>query len=395
MRTPRQSALTLKTSKGAASLEGEEESIDALLEGIARDAESAGLDLDLLHDKPLGEEKPSFALPSELDDAVCWWNAPFLTTSMDPDDLVEHVHFESRNKQHAGDVPTSCIFKTRAERKRDRRDRRLATQRDHQDMIRAGLIPAPPDCRKLSSLPRIAAAASAASSTTTLADSLTAIEVQVRREAEERRKAHEQANMQRALTPAERAAKTRSKMIQRGRKDPDGSIHGLVMLLHPLSPKEQFKIVANARQRYLVGLFLARIPLLQNHEDGSGRPAETDAAAVIAEGSQEALGHLQRLVQERMGLSAEVLWQGPLPASSPSLLRTPSFATFEHWPEWRGKHVLVAFLMDPVKRGMFLLGSSSSGKQSATQDWRACASERANIEHYWHLIAAALHARTQ
>ena len=119
----------------------EQMALEELIKDIAKTAEKVGMDLNPLlrsdaNNTPVGEEKVD----------VEWWDAPFVPNGYDgPMDysVIDHLYnnrafFEALNLKPINPTP---VHLTEAERKKTRRMRRLAEQADHQDMIRAGLLP--------------------------------------------------------------------------------------------------------------------------------------------------------------------------------------------------------------------------------------------------------------
>ena len=194
----------------------EQVALDELIKDIAKTAEKVGMDLNPLlrsggGNISVGEEAVS----------VEWWDAPFVPRGYDgPVDysVIDHLvqqpaFFEALNLKPINPTP---VHLTEAERKKARRVRRLAEQADHQDMIRAGLIPPDPSRTKLSSLPALLAAN---------VDDPTKVEARVRREVEARHRKHLNANKERKLTPEERTAKTKAKLRRDAISAPDGRVH--------------------------------------------------------------------------------------------------------------------------------------------------------------------------
>ena len=125
----------------------EQATLEALIKDIAKTAEKAGLDLDPLLRPGAG------SVPVEESVSVEWWDAPFVPSGYDgPIDysVIDHMiqqpsFFEPLDLKVIDPKP---VHLTEAERKKARRMRRLAEQADHQDMIRAGLIPPDPSRTK-------------------------------------------------------------------------------------------------------------------------------------------------------------------------------------------------------------------------------------------------------
>lgn len=314
--------------------ETQKEDLSSLIAQIARIAEEEGVDVLA--------ETGTVETPNEDDETTPWWDAPYvngLTDSLVDDQLEWLLFDDDKNEEnHKKSIdPPIKLLPTPAEQRRDRRDRRLAMQRDQQDLIRAGLAQPPPDRLKLSGVARMQAAlatkASSSASGGTAALNSTELELRIKQDVEARKAEHLRTNLARSLTPAERAAKKRDKLKAQGRADPDGAIHACIIRLdlqhngqekdtlhqNSLTLQQQYKIVSNARQRYLGGVLLVH---------------PSYSPLVYLEGGLKAIGQLKHLIKDRMPLqtssgdqmpfTADVCWEGTIPVKHPSL------SSFEH-----------------------------------------------------------------
>jgi len=138
---------------------------------------------------------------------------------------------------------------TRREMKKLRTQRRQAREAEKQEMIRQGLLEAPKPKVKISNLMRVLGSESAADPT--------AIELEVSRQMAERQAAHEDRNLARMLTPAERREKKLKKLLDHppGQSDANEEIQVAVYKVKDLSlPQNRFKLQVNARENHLTGV---------------------------------------------------------------------------------------------------------------------------------------------
>jgi pre-mRNA processing factor 3 (PRP3)-like protein/uncharacterized protein DUF1115 len=313
-----------------------------------------GMDLD-----PLLRSEGGNVSAGEEAVSVEWWDAPFVPKGYDGpveysviDHLVQQpAFFEALHLRPINPTP---VHLTEAERKKARRVRRLAEQADHQDMIRAGLIPPDPSRTKLSSLPALLAAN---------VEDPTRVEGRVRREVEARHRKHLNANKERKLTPEERTAKTKAKLRRDAISAPDGRIHAALYKFNKgeLTIQEQFKIVANARQLYLGGALIVHPRIL----------------GLIVEGGPKPLDKMRRLLLHRMPqLNTVVVWEGSVTGHS--------FCRFDHLKvetDFEVKRLLIHAELRGMKTG-----THDFGKEKREM----CTPALANVEHYWTMLDRAI-----
>lgn len=261
-----------------------------------------------------------------------WWDEQYLIQkSFDNIESMEAiVTFEFVNSfvYHPPPIPPSIdrkpeaprpLMLTKKERKKLRRQRRLAAQKDKREMIRLGLAPADETKLKMSNYLKVLS--HEALQEPTKAEALVKAQIQKRADA------HQQANQERKLTPDEKAAKKKRKL----KEDLTGSAtHIAVFRVLDLSrPQWRFKIDANATQNYLVGVAL--LHRQQNLVIVEGGPKAIQKytklmlkriqwnetlyanAATRVESDGEAHEHLQN--------SCLLVWQG--------LAKAPHFSGFE------------------------------------------------------------------
>lgn len=221
---------------------------------------------------PLGDEDTSRVdasrkatlLPALPDEGTCeWWDCDLLTNkSYDKDILtnkrpninltaitiyVEHPVPLDPPVGGESVVPAPRpLMLTKQEQKKLRTQRRLAREMEKQEMIKQGLLEPPKPKVKISNLMRVL--------TESAVQDPTAIEKEVREQMAERAEAHEDRNLARQLTPAERKEKKLRKMFD----DASGNTetHVRVYRIESLkNPKHKFRVDINAQENHLTGTF--------------------------------------------------------------------------------------------------------------------------------------------
>jgi U4/U6 small nuclear ribonucleoprotein PRP3 len=139
--------------------------------------------------------------------------------------------------------PPQPLMLTKAEQKKLRTQRRVAREKEKQEMIKQGLIEPPKPKVKISNLMRV------------LKDEAvldpTAMEREVREQMAEREQAHQDRNLARMLTPAERREKKMRKLLG---DDGIGEVHMHVYRVEDMSnTKNKFKVEINAQENHLTG----------------------------------------------------------------------------------------------------------------------------------------------
>jgi U4/U6 small nuclear ribonucleoprotein PRP3 len=175
--------------------------------------------------------------------------------------------------------PPQPLKLTAKEQKKLRTQRRLAREKERQEMLRQGLLEPPPPKVRIANLMRVLGAEATADPT--------AVEREVRAQMAERAAAHEDRNAARALTPAERREKHARKLFE----DAHGgggellcAVYRIERINHPLN---EYKIVINAEE---------------NHLSGCG--IKTDAfAIVIVQGARKAINRYAKLMLRRIDWS--------------------------------------------------------------------------------------------
>lgn len=139
--------------------------------------------------------------------------------------------------------PPQPLKLTKKEQKKLRTQRRLAKEKDRQEMIRQGLIEPPKPKVKMSNLMKVLGSEAT--------QDPTKLEKEICAAAAEREQAHIDRNIARKLTPAERREKKERKLF-----DDSNSLETFVSVykINDLShPQARFKVDVNARENRLTG----------------------------------------------------------------------------------------------------------------------------------------------
>ncbi|XP_024462972.2 protein RDM16 isoform X3 [Populus trichocarpa] len=205
-------------------------------------------------ERVITKAKPKDPIPD-----VEWWDAPLLTggTYGENDDVLITEHRLKRDKitiyvQHPRPIeppaepappPPQPLKLTKKEQKKLRTQRRLAREKDRQEMIRQGLIEPPKPKVKMSNLMKVLGSEAT--------QDPTRLEKQIRTAAAEREQAHIDRNTARKLTPAERREKKERKLF-----DDPNTMETIVSIyrINNLSDKKtRFKVDVNAHENRLTG----------------------------------------------------------------------------------------------------------------------------------------------
>jgi hypothetical protein len=137
------------------------------------------------------------------------------------------------------------LMLTKKERKRIRRQKRAEREKERQDKVRSGQLPAPEPKVKLSNLMRVLGDQAVADPS--------AIEAKVREQMEVRQRNHEMRNLAAKLTPAERKDKMKRKLL----KGTDAGITVALFWVADISDAQhRFKLDVNAHDLQLTGCAL-------------------------------------------------------------------------------------------------------------------------------------------
>ncbi|XP_023644887.1 protein RDM16 isoform X2 [Capsella rubella] len=200
------------------------------------------------------KEKPKEPIPD-----VEWWDANVLINGEYgdiADGSITESHLKIEKLTHyiehprpieppaeAAPPPPQPLKLTKKEQKKLRTQRRLAKEKDKQEMIRQGLLEPPKAKVKMSNLMKVLGAEAT--------QDPTKLEKEIRTAAAEREQAHTDRNAARKLTPAEKREKKERKLFD----DPTTietivSVYKIKKLSHP---KTRFKVEMNARENRLTG----------------------------------------------------------------------------------------------------------------------------------------------
>lgn len=195
---------------------------------------------------------------------VEWWDAHILANGsyddvsdgrwdIKPEKITPYVEHPvpMQPPMEAPPPPPQPLKLTKREQKKLRTQRRQQREQEKQEMIRQGLLEPPKPKVKISNLMRVLTDEATADPT--------AIEKEVRKQMEERASAHEDRNLARQLTPAER----REKKIRKLFDDPSGGVETQVHVYRVESlsnPKNKFRVDINAQENRLSGESLFPFP---------------------------------------------------------------------------------------------------------------------------------------
>ncbi|XP_077226506.1 protein RDM16-like isoform X2 [Tasmannia lanceolata] len=188
-----------------------------------------------------------------------WWDAPLLLSGT-YSDVTEDNITEDKIKmdkitiyvEHPLPIeppaepappPSQPLKLTKKEQKKLRTQRRLAKEKDRQEMIRQGLIEPPKAKIKMSNLMKVLGSEAT--------QDPTRLEMEIRSAAAEREQAHVDRNIARKLTPSERREKKERKLF-----DDPNTLETLVSVykINDLShPQTRFKVDVNAQENRLTG----------------------------------------------------------------------------------------------------------------------------------------------
>lgn len=196
-------------------------------------------------------------------------------------------------------APPMPLMLTAKEKKKIRKQRREEREKERQDLIRQGLLEPPKPKVKLSNMMRVLGSEATADPT--------AVEAQVRQQMEDRAQAHEDRNLARKLTPAEKKEKKLKKLVGEANEG-DAPQVALYKIMDLSNRQHQFKVKMNAQELHMSGCMLMA----------------DDFCLVIAEGSLKSHKKYNRLMlnridwnqsleaepQESKHNSCSLVWQG-------------------------------------------------------------------------------------
>ncbi|XP_018447333.1 protein RDM16 [Raphanus sativus] len=208
----------------------------------------------------VSERAPRKQKPKEVITDVEWWDASVLTSGVYGDiadgtitdndlKIAKLTHYIEHPRPieppaEAAPPPPQPLKLTKREQKKLRTQRRLAKEKEKQEMIRQGLLEPPKAKVKMSNLMKVLGSEAT--------QDPTKLEKEIRTAAAEREQAHVDRNAARKLTPAEKREKKERKLFD----DPTTTLETIVSVykVNKLShPKTRFKVEMNARQNRLTG----------------------------------------------------------------------------------------------------------------------------------------------
>ncbi|KAH6762647.1 Pre-mRNA-splicing factor 3 [Perilla frutescens var. hirtella] len=203
-------------------------------------------------ERVITKEKPKESIPD-----VEWWDVPFLRSGA-YGDMTDGVNEEIKMDkitiyvEHPRPIeppaepappPPQPLKLTKQEQKKLRTQRRLAKEKDKQEMIRLGVVEPPPGKVKMSNIMKVLGSQAT--------QDPTRLEMEIRSAAAEREQAHIDRNIARKLTPAERREKKERKLFDDPNTlDTSVAIYKINDLSHP---QARFKVDVNAQQNRLSG----------------------------------------------------------------------------------------------------------------------------------------------
>lgn len=238
---------------------------------------------------PMKEEKPKDPIPD-----VEWWDMVLLPsgsyTDVTEGDLKVKMEKLTIYVEHPQPIeppaeplppPPQPLKLTKKEQKKLRTQRRLAKEKDRQEMIRQGLIEPPKPKVKMSNLMKVLGAEAT--------QDPTKLEMEIRSAAAEREQAHVDRNIARKLTPAERREKKERKLFD----DPNTletivSVYKITDLSHP---QTRFKVDINAQENRLTGCAVM----------------SDSMSVVVVEGGSKSIKRYGKLMLHRINWAAAVV----------------------------------------------------------------------------------------
>ncbi|KAK4578998.1 hypothetical protein RGQ29_028883 [Quercus rubra] len=203
-------------------------------------------------ERVITKEKPKDPIPD-----VEWWDVPLLQTGTYgdiTDRTMDNIKLDRINiyVEHPCPIeppaepappPPQPLKLTKKEQKKLRTQRRLAREKDKQELIRQGLIEPPKPKVKMSNLMKVLGSEAT--------QDPTRLEKEIRSAAAEREQAHIDRNIARKLTPAERREKKERKLFDESNtQEAIVSVYKINDLSHP---QTRFKVDVNAQENRLSG----------------------------------------------------------------------------------------------------------------------------------------------
>ncbi|GAB4836521.1 Protein rdm16 [Ancistrocladus abbreviatus] len=242
-------------------------------------------------ERVITKEKPKEPIPE-----VEWWDVGLLrsdeyTGIADGDKIEDKIKMEKITiyVEHPRPIeppaepappPPQPLKLTKKEQKKLRTQRRLAREKERQEMIRQGLLEPPKPKVKMSNLMKVLGSEAT--------QAPTKYEEEIRAAAAEREQAHIDRNIARKLTPAERREKKERKLFD----DPSAletivSVYKINDLSHP---QNRFKVDVNAQENRLTGCAVI----------------SEGFSVVVVEGGSKSIKRYGKLMLRRINWAAKV-----------------------------------------------------------------------------------------
>ncbi|XP_059628208.1 protein RDM16-like isoform X2 [Cornus florida] len=237
------------------------------------------------------KEKPKDPIPE-----IEWWDVPLLHSGtygdindgniaedkLKMDRITIYVEHPQPREPPAEPAPPppQPLKLTKKEQKKLRTQRRLAREKDRQEMIRQGLIEPPKPKVKMSNLMKVLGSEAT--------QDPTRLEMEIRSAAAEREQAHVDRNIARKLTPAERREKKERKLF-----DDPNTVENIVSVykINSLShPQTRFKVDVNAQENRLTGCAVI----------------SEGISVVVVEGGNKSIKRYGKLMLKRINWAAAV-----------------------------------------------------------------------------------------
>ncbi|CAM8886857.1 unnamed protein product [Rhodiola kirilowii] len=176
--------------------------------------------------------------------------------------------------------PPQPLKLTKKEQKKLRTQRRLAREKERQEMIRQGLLEPPKPKVKMSNLMKVLGSEAT--------QDPTKLEMEIRSAAAEREQAHVDRNIARKLTPAERREKKEKKLFD----DPNTleTIVSVYKIIDLSRPQLKFKVEVNAKENRLTGCTVVT----------------SDMSVVVVEGGNKSIKRYGKLMLNRINWAASM-----------------------------------------------------------------------------------------
>ncbi|KAL3732149.1 hypothetical protein ACJRO7_028911 [Eucalyptus globulus] len=257
----------------------------------AKSAPDINPNLIEVSERVITKEKPKDMIPE-----IEWWDLPLLRAG-NYGEVIDGIITDDKLKmdkitiyvEHPRPIeppaepappPPQPLKLTKKEQKKLRTQRRLAREKERQEMIRQGLIEPPKPKVKMSNLMKVLGSEAT--------QDPTRLEKEIRAAAAEREQAHVDRNIARKLTPAERREKKERKLF-----DDPNTVETIVSVyrVNDLSHKQtRFKVDVNAQENRLTGCAVL--------SDGIN--------VVVVEGGSKSIKRYGKLMLRRINWAAAV-----------------------------------------------------------------------------------------